>query len=54
MQEDLVLHQMDVKTAYLHVPIDCEVYLEQPDGYEKKSKSGGKTGMQITEVTVWS
>lgn len=51
VQEDLVLHQMDVKTAYLHAPIDCEVYLEQPEGYEKKSKSGEK---QITEVTVWS
>lgn len=42
VQEDLVLHQMDVKTAYLHAPIDCEVYLEQPEGYEKKSKTGEK------------
>lgn len=25
-QEDLILHQMDVKTAYLHAPIDCELY----------------------------
>ena len=40
VQEDLVLHQMDVKTAYLHAPIDCEVYLEQPEGYEEKSKTG--------------
>lgn len=42
VQEDLVLQQMDVKTAYLHAPIDCEVYLEQPEGYEKKSKTGEK------------
>lgn len=41
-QEGLILNQMDVKTAYLHAPIDCEVYLEQPEGYEKKSKSGEK------------
>lgn len=36
-QEDLILHQMDVKTAYLHAPIDCEIYIEQPEGYMKKS-----------------
>lgn len=34
-QENLVLHQMDVKTAYLHAPIDRDIYMEQPDGYEK-------------------
>ena len=42
VQDDLVLHQMDVKTAYLHAPIDCEIYMEQPEGYEKRSKSGEK------------
>ena len=41
-QEDLILHQMDVKTAYLHAPIDCELYIEQPEGYEKKSQTGEK------------
>ena len=41
-QEDLILHQMDVKTAYLHAPIDCELYIEQPEGYEKKSETGEK------------
>ena len=39
-QENLLLHQMDVKTAYLHAPIDCELYIEQPEGFEKESKSG--------------
>lgn len=33
---------MDVKTAYLHAPIDCELYMEQPEGYEKKSETGEK------------
>lgn len=33
---------MDVKTAYLHAPTDYEINLEQPEGYEKKSKSGEK------------
>lgn len=34
-QDDLILHQMDVKTAYLHAPIDRDIYMEQPEGYEK-------------------
>jgi len=32
-QHDLVLHQMDVKTAYLNAPIDCETFIEQPEGF---------------------
>lgn len=42
VQDNLVLHQMDVKTAYLHAPIDCEIYMEQPEGFEKKSICGLK------------
>lgn len=38
-QDDLILHQMDVKTAYLHAPIDRDIYMEQPEGYEKEEKS---------------
>ncbi|KAL6483448.1 hypothetical protein MHYP_G00083200 [Metynnis hypsauchen] len=34
-QENLILHQMDVKTAYLHAPIDRDIYMDQPEGYEK-------------------
>ena len=41
-QYDLELHQMDVKTAYLHAPIDCEIYMEQPEGFEVKSNTGDK------------
>lgn len=37
-QYDLELHQMDVRTAYLHAPFHCEVYMEQPEGFEVKSK----------------
>ena len=25
---------MDVKTAYLNAPIDCEIYVEQAEGFE--------------------
>ncbi|XP_066542004.1 uncharacterized protein [Hoplias malabaricus] len=36
-QENMILHQMDVKTAYLHAPVNCEIYIEQPEGYEVES-----------------
>ncbi len=36
-QENLILHQVDVKTAYLNAPIDCEIYMKQPEGYKVKS-----------------
>ena len=32
--DNLVLNQMDVKTAYLNAPIDCDIYIEQPEGYK--------------------
>ena len=38
-QNDLILHQMDVKTAYLNAPIDCEIFIEQPEGFEVHSSS---------------
>lgn len=36
VQENMLLHQMDVKTAYLHAPIDYEIYTNQPEGYEEE------------------
>lgn len=33
---------MDVKTAYLHAPIDEEIYLEQPEGFEVTLKTNEK------------
>ena len=39
-QHDLILHQMDVKNAYLNVPIDSEIYMEQAEGFEVPGKEG--------------
>lgn len=39
-QHDLVVHQMDVSTAYLNASIDTEIYIKQPEGYEVKSEDG--------------
>ncbi|KAL9987803.1 hypothetical protein ACROYT_G002165 [Oculina patagonica] len=41
-QHDLILHQMDVKTAYLNAPIDCEIYMDQAEGFEVPPGSEGK------------
>ena len=32
--------QMDIKTAYRHAPIEEELYLEQPEGFEDKPNKG--------------
>lgn len=39
-QYDLILNQMDVKTTYLHAPIDCEINMDQPKGFQIKPKNG--------------
>ena len=31
--QNLEVHQMDVKTAFLHGVLDCDLYMEQPEGY---------------------
>ena len=35
---ELVLHQMDVKTAFLHSDLDVEIYMQQPEGFVEKGK----------------
>ena len=34
VQYDLIVHQMDVKTAYLHAAIDYEIFVEQTEGFK--------------------
>ena len=38
-QYDLTVHQMDVKAAFLHAPIN-EIFMEQPEGFEEFSEKG--------------
>jgi hypothetical protein len=40
VQEDLIVHQMDVKTAYLNANIDCLIYMQQPVGYIETDVKG--------------
>ena len=37
VDQDLKVHQLDVKTACLHAPLDYEIYMEQPQGYSISS-----------------
>ena len=37
-----VMHHFDVKTAFLHSPIEEEVYLEQPQEFVKRASDGEK------------
>ena len=39
-QQNLIVHQMDVSTAYLNADIDAEIYIRQPSGYEVNSDEG--------------
>lgn len=38
VQNGMIVHQMDGKTTYLNAPIYCDIYVEQPKGYEKVRK----------------
>lgn len=49
VQNDWEVHQMDVKAAFLNAPIDVELYVEQPEGYEVKSKSGKKLVLKLNK-----
>ena len=40
VQFNLTVHQMDVKSAYLKGPIDCELFVEQPEGFTIASEDG--------------
>ena len=40
LDQNMEIHQMDVKTAYLNAPIDCELYVQQPEGFVQKGENG--------------
>ena len=40
VNENMLVHQINVKTAYLNAPIDCELYVKQPEGYKIVGENG--------------
>ena len=47
VQSDFLVHQLDVRSAYLHAPIECDVYVAQPEGYVEYSKNGTKLAWKL-------
>ena len=39
VQYDLLIHHMDVKSAYLNAPLDYKIYIEPPEGFKGKNQN---------------
>jgi len=44
---------MDVETAYLNAPIDCELYVEQPEVFVTMGENGEKLVLKLKKIFVW-
>ena len=54
VQNNMIIHQMEVKMAYLNAPIDCDIYLEQPEGFKKVGKNSEKLVCKLKKSqTKW-
>lgn len=49
VQNGLTVHQMDVKSAYLNAPIDCELFVQQPEGFEVESEANEKLVLKLNK-----
>ena len=47
------IHQMDVKTAFLHGRIDEEIYLEQPLGFEVHERETHVCRLKKALCVLW-
>ena len=46
---DLLSHQMDVRSAYLHAPFKCHVYICQPSGFKKYDNNSYKLVWKLSK-----
>ena len=47
LQCDFEIHQLDVKSAFLNAPIDCEIYMKQPEGFELRNEKGDNLVLKL-------
>ena len=52
-QNNYIVHQIDVKTAYLNAPIDCSIYLEQAKGYEVFCENDEPLVYKLNKLLYW-
>ena len=50
VQYDLLIHHMDVKSAYLNVPLDYEIYVEPPESFNGKN---GNYFCKLKKTLIW-
>ena len=48
-QEDLIVHAMDVKTAYLNADIQDEIYVQQPEGFIKSDPNCSELVLKLNK-----
>ena len=49
VKENLMIHQMDVKNAYLHSDIDYDIHVQQPEGFRKYDKNGVELVLKLNK-----
>ena len=50
---DLFIHHIDVKTASLNFLINCEFYVQQPDGYSALNNKVRKALWKMNKCSYW-
>ena len=53
VQNGLIVHQMDVKSAYLNADIDCELFVEQPEGFVQTNENNDELVFKLKKIIVW-
>ena len=53
-QHNLLLEQLDVKSAFLYTKIENEMFKEQPEAFGKVAEDGTKFVCKLKKFDIWS